>query len=247
MGGDLPRMIAEIYGKVTGCSKGRGGSMHLIDIEKGFLGSSAIVGNSIPVGVGVGYTKMLSEDGGVSFIFLGDGAVEEGAFYESANFAAVHRLPIVFILENNLYSVYTNLGPRQPTSRSLSELAAVIGLKSEKAEDSNFQDTFMKMQTLATYARNRMGPTLLEISTYRKLEHCGPNDDDNLGYRLERETKEFKDVDLVQRLEVLTGKSSQEKKKISAVLNQEIESAFEFAETSSFPSYVEASEGVYAS
>jgi pyruvate dehydrogenase E1 component alpha subunit len=78
MGGNLPRMIAEIYGKITGCSKGRGGSMHLIDLEKGFLGSSAIVGNSIPIGVGVGYAKQLNRDKSVSFIFLGDGASEEG-------------------------------------------------------------------------------------------------------------------------------------------------------------------------
>jgi pyruvate dehydrogenase E1 component alpha subunit len=247
MGGDLPKMIAEIYGKVTGCSRGRGGSMHLIDIEKGFLGSSAIVGNSIPIGVGVGYTKMLSQDGGVSFIFLGDGAVEEGAFYESANFAAVHKLPVMFILENNLYSVYTNLGPRQPAGRSPSKLAALIGLNSTKVEDSNFQDVFTQLDILTEQTRNGAGPSLIEISTYRKLEHCGPNDDDILGYRPEAETRKFKDLDLVLSLEHLAIKSAQQKNQIVTEIEKEIESAFNFAESSPFPSYLEATEGVYAS
>lgn len=247
MGGDLPKMIAEIYGKVTGCSRGRGGSMHLIDIERGFLGSSAIVGNSIPIGVGVGYAKKLSKDDGVCFIFLGDGAVEEGAFYESANFAAVHKLPVVFILENNLYSVYTNLGPRQPTSRSLSELATAIGLTSTTVKDSNFQEVFTQLHSLTEKARSGVGPSLIEISTYRKLEHCGPNDDDILGYRSEAERKKFKDLDLVHNLELLASKSTEHKNQILAEISKEIELAFEFAESSPFPSYYEVSEGVYAS
>ena len=96
-GGDLYRMIAEIYGKVTGCCKGRGGSMHLIDLSVGFLGSSAIVGNSIPIGVGSGFAHRLENTGSLSFVFLGDGAIEEGSFYESVNFAAVRDLPVVFV------------------------------------------------------------------------------------------------------------------------------------------------------
>ena len=171
MGGDLPRMIAEIYGKVTGCSKGRGGSMHLIDLEKGFLGSSAIVGNSIPVGVGVGYAKQLKGDGSVVFIFLGDGAVEEGSFYESANFAAVHNLPVVFVVENNLYSVYTSLSPRQPANRSIAKLASAIGLKCESAKDSDISDCYSKLSSLVSQARVGNGPRLIEISTYRKPKH----------------------------------------------------------------------------
>ena len=96
-GGDLYKMIAEIYGKVTGCCKGRGGSMHLIDLDVGFLGSSAIVGNSIPIGVGAGFTHKLNNSDALSFVFLGDGAIEEGSFYESVNFSVVQNLPIVYI------------------------------------------------------------------------------------------------------------------------------------------------------
>ena len=246
MGGDLPRMIAEIYGKVTGCSKGRGGSMHLIDLAKGFLGSSAIVGNSIPVGVGVGYAKKLNEDLGVSFIFLGDGATEEGSFFESANFAAVHKLPVVFVLENNLYSVYTDLGHRQPENRSVTGLATAIGLKCESGEDSDFNGTHSKMISLTQYAREGNGPSLIEIKTYRKLEHCGPNDDDHLGYRPSHELAKYKNIDQIDNLEKLLALTSEEINDIVANIQSEIDEAFDFAESSQFPTYAEVIGGVYA-
>ncbi len=246
MGGNLSKMIAEIYGKVTGCSKGRGGSMHLIDLDVGFLGSSAIVGNSIPVGVGAAYANQLRSDRTVTFVFLGDGATEEGAFYESANFAAIHKLPVVFVLENNLYSVYTGLNPRQPSGRSLSNLAEAIGLKSQNTKDSNFDESFSKFKELVDFARSGAGPTLLEISTYRKLEHCGPNDDDSLNYRPESEIKMFKDTDLISFLEERLSVSADESNQIRAEIKSEIDAAFEFAESSPFPTYSEATRGVYA-
>jgi pyruvate dehydrogenase E1 component alpha subunit len=246
MGGDLPRMIAEIYGKATGCSKGRGGSMHLIDLEKGFLGSSAIVGNSIPVGVGVGYAKQLDKKENVSFIFLGDGAIEEGSFYESANFAALHKLPVVFVVENNLYSVYTGMGSRQPENRSISDLASAIGLNCETVDDSDFSETFSKLLTLTSHSRRGRGASLLEINTYRKLEHCGPNDDDHLGYRPKEELDRLKDVDLLQSLRQSLTMTTTESEQIHLSIQAEIDIAFSFAETSPFPTYHEVIRGVYA-
>lgn len=246
MGGNLSRMIAEIYGKATGCSKGRGGSMHLVDLEKGFLGSSAIVGNSIPIGVGVGYANQLRSNGQVSFIFLGDGAAEEGSFYESANFAVIHNLPVVFILENNLYSVYTNLTFRHPENRSLAELSRAIGLKSAKVNDVDFQESFEKLRELTEHSRGGNGPALLEIGTYRTLEHCGPNDDDNLGYRPITEIEQFKNVDLILRLERESEISISEKNELILKIDNEINDAFNFAESSPFPSYSDVIAGVYA-
>ena len=111
-GGDVNKMIAEIYGKVTGCSKGNGGSMHLVDKSAGFMGSTAIVGHSIPVGVGLGLAFQINNVKNVSCIFLGDGSTEEGVFSESINLAAQKNLPILFICENNLYSVYSPLNVR---------------------------------------------------------------------------------------------------------------------------------------
>lgn len=246
MGGNLPKMIAEIYGKATGCSKGRGGSMHLIDLEKGFLGSSAIVGNSIPVGVGVGLAKQLNKEDGVSFIFLGDGAIEEGSFYESANFAVVHKLPVVFIVENNLYSVYTGLSPRQPEKRSISDLAEAIGLNCDITNDSDFVGTYSKLVSLTKNSRDGNGPSLIEINTYRKLEHCGPNDDDHLGYRPIHEQKGLKERDLLQAIKALLSRSTHDYELIESEIRSDIDSAFSFAESSPFPTYEEAIGEVYA-
>src|SRR3989338_9607744 len=113
-GGNLNRMIAEIYGKETGCAKGRGGSMHLIDLAAGFGGATPIVGNSVPIAVGAAFSNKLKGDKNIAVVFLGDGSTEEGVFHESLNFAILKKLPVLFVCENNLFSVYTNLSERQP-------------------------------------------------------------------------------------------------------------------------------------
>src|SRR3990167_11160280 len=120
-------MIAEMHGKVTGCCRGRGGSMHLIDTSVGFMGSTAIVGNTIPIGVGLGLSLKFSGKGNVSCVFLGDGAIEEGVFFESLNIAVLKKLPVLFICENNRYSVYSPFSKRQPTERKIHEIAKAIG------------------------------------------------------------------------------------------------------------------------
>ena len=127
--GNLDKMIAEIYGKKSGCSGGKGGSSHLIDKEVGFMGTLAIVGNSIPVGVGLGWHRSLIIIKIFHVYFLGDGAVEEGVFYESLNFAALKNLPVLFICENNFYSVYSPLSVRQPKNRKIYSLAKSLGAK----------------------------------------------------------------------------------------------------------------------
>lgn len=224
--------------------------MHLIDLEQGFLGSSAIVGNSIPIGVGSGYSHKLLKNQSVAFIFLGDGAVEEGVFYESANFAAVHNLPIVFICENNLYSVYTNLEPRQPLGRPIYKLAEQIGLNSKSCSALDYHSTFTVLRDIVESARSGTGPGFVEISTYRKLEHCGPNDDDNLGYRSVEELREKKDIDLLINLknEILSKKqvTEEEFSHMEKKISEGIDSAFNFAEESPFPSYQEVLRHVYA-
>ena len=113
IGGNLNAMIAELYGKATGCSGGKGGSMHLVDRSVGFAGSTAIVANTIPVGVGIALAMKIKDSTGICCVFLGDGAVEEGVFYESVNFTALHKLPVIFLCENNFYSVYSPLSRRE--------------------------------------------------------------------------------------------------------------------------------------
>ncbi|MBT5349925.1 MAG: thiamine pyrophosphate-dependent dehydrogenase E1 component subunit alpha, partial [Nitrospina sp.] len=126
-GGDLKSMMAEIYGKATGCSKGKGGSMHLIDLSVNFLGTTPIVASIVPIAVGTAFATYLKDETKVSVIFLGRAATEEGVFAESLNFAALKKLPVVFVSEDNFFSVYTPLSERQPKERENIEIAKAFG------------------------------------------------------------------------------------------------------------------------
>ena len=249
-GGNLYRMIAEIYGKITGCCKGRGGSMHLIDLEVGFLGSSAIVGNSIPVGVGSGLTHKLNKSDALSFIFLGDGAIEEGSFYESVNFSVVQELPTVYVCENNLYSVYTGLNQRQPTERNIYEMVNGMGIKSVKIETTDVLDCLNKTTEIIKLARTSKKPVFIEYDTYRWLEHCGPNDDDYLGYRPQGELNKWKEKDPVSNLgKILTsdfGISDSEIQEIHDEIEIEVLAAFDQAKKDKFPTLEQSQADVYA-
>ena len=126
-GGSLKAMIAEIYGKATGCARGKGGSMHLVDESAGFMGSTAIVAGTVPVGVGLAYAFKVKRSDKVSCVFMGDAVAEAGVFFESVNFAVLKKLPVLFICENNLYSVYSPLSVRQPPGRSIYRMVAGHG------------------------------------------------------------------------------------------------------------------------
>ena len=249
-GGDLYRMIAEIYGKVTGCCKGRGGSMHLIDLSAGFIGSSAIVGNSIPIGVGSGLSHKLNKSDALSFIFLGDGATEEGSFYESMNFSIVQDLPTVYICENNLYSVYTDLTPRQPAKRNIFEMVGAMGVKSVKIDSRDPVACLEQTDALITEARKTQKPLFIEYDTYRWLEHCGPNDDDSLGYRPEGELEKWKSQDPLEKLKKILIQdhkiSEKTLEEVKAKIEKEIDLAFDQANKDLFPSLTESMADVYA-
>ena len=249
-GGNLYRMIAEILGKSTGCCKGRGGSMHLIDLEKGFLGSSAIVGNSIPVGVGSAFSHKLDNSGALSFVFFGDGATEEGSFYESVNFAAVNQLPVVFVCENNLYSVYTDLAARQPKDRAIFEMVNAMGVKSLRIDSFDPIACLEKITDAIGDARTNRTPLFLEIPTYRWLEHCGPFDDDALNYRPAGELASFKEQDPVEKLHSeLVSTLGVDKGKIESLLRSitdDISHAFDTAKNDPFPTLSESMVDTYA-
>ena len=158
-GGNLNAMIAEIYGKATGCSKGKGGSMHLIDLSVNFMGTSAIVGNSIPVGVGLALSAQLKKTDQISCVFLGDGAIEEGVFYESVNFAAVRKLPVIFICENNLYSVYSPLSVRQPKGRVIAKMVEAMGLEVAVGDGHNIASSHEIMKNAVDKVNDRLRMT----------------------------------------------------------------------------------------
>jgi pyruvate dehydrogenase E1 component alpha subunit len=238
-GGNLHRMLAEIYGKATGCSGGKGGSMHLVDKEVGFMGSTAIVGSSIPIGVGLGLSIKLQNTDQVSCIFLGDGATEEGVFYESVNFAVLKQLPVLFICENNLYSVYSPLDVRQPAGRRIHEMVKAMGISSQAGNGNNVVEIYLKVSEAVELIRQKGGPYFFEFHTYRWREHCGPNFDNNIGYRTEEEFLSWKAQDPIlsceQQLLDQQWISSEEIVEMQESIKNEVKVAFDFAEKSPFP------------
>ena len=249
-GGNLKAMLAEIYGKTTGCSSGRGGSMHLVDNKVGFRGSTAIVGNSMPIGVGLALSLQLEKSSAVSAVFCGDGSLEEGVFYESANFAAVRNLPVLFVCENNLYSVYSHLRVRQPKGRKIYKMVEAIGVPALLVDGNDPQAVYKAASDAIAHIRDGRGPFFLELTTYRWREHCGPNYDNDIGYRTEQEFQEWKLKDPVQLFEerLLTEHVLDQIaiKRMYDEIRAEIRAAFDFAEMSPFPEPAVAFEGIFA-
>ena len=245
-GGCLKKMIAELYGKSTGCSGGKGGSMHLIDKEVGFMGTSAIVGNSIPVGVGLGMSIKLKKEPFLACVYLGDGAIEEGSFYESLNFSVLKNLPVLFICENNLYSVYSPLSKRQPKGRKIEFLAKAIGANTAKGDGNNVFEAIDLLKNIIKEIRTSDKKTwFVEFNTYRWREHCGYQFDNNIGYRTEKEFEEWKSKDPIKLIENYSKKFI-DIKKIKTLINLEIDEAFEKAKEAPFPSPEEAFSPIYA-
>lgn len=243
-GGNLKAMLAEIYGKATGCCGGKGGSMHLSDQAAGFIAATPIVGSTVPIAVGAALTAQREGKGRVVVVFLGDGAMEAGVVHESLNFATLKNLPILFVCENNLYSVYSPLNVRQPPNRSISDLAAGHGLKTIKADGNNVQEVYTIASATVQELRHGLGPVFMELSTYRWLEHCGPGYDNDIGYRTDNEFQEWKKRDplVISSQQLLAVLKSTE---IDAI-SQEIEAAFSAAISDPFPNPGSAGMHVYA-
>jgi pyruvate dehydrogenase E1 component alpha subunit len=249
-GGDLPAMIAELYGKATGCSRGKGGSMHLVDESVGFMGSTAIVGGTVPVGVGLALSRSLIGQGEIVCIFIGDAVMETGAFYESANFAATHKLPVLFVCENNLYSVYSPLEVRQPKDRSIAKTAAALGLHATEGDGNDMRATYDLIEAAASRLRAGQGPQFVELATYRWREHCGPMYDNDIGYRTEAEFEAWRQRDPIElfaqqlSLEGLVDQAWTVA--VTSEIDREIENAFAFAAASPFPDPAEAFTDLYS-
>ena len=181
-GGNLTSMLAELYGLEDGCSRGVGGSMHMIDLRAGFLGAVPIVGATVPLAVGAAWAARLKKESKVIVIFFGDGTFEEGVVHESINFAVLHSLPILFVCENNLYACYTRLSVRQP-DRTIHGIAAAHGCHTVVTDGNDVQSIFDATTKAVEQLRFGGRPAFIECSTYRWREHCGHNYDDQLGYR----------------------------------------------------------------
>jgi pyruvate dehydrogenase E1 component alpha subunit len=243
-GGDLNRMIAEIYGKKTGCCLGRGGSMHLVDLSVGMMGSTPIVGGSIPVGVGIAFATQMKQEKEITVIFFGEGSTEEGVFAESLNFAALKKLPVLFVCENNFYSVYSPLDVRQPKDRDRLAIAKAHGLFAKEGFGNDVEAVYRLAQEAVSYVREGNGPAYIEFETYRHREHCGPNFDNHIGYRTE---EEFLSWEKKCPLKIQRSKLNEiSERELCNTLSREIEEAFQFAEKSPFPPFDSDFENPYA-
>ena len=249
-GGNLNMMISEIYGKSTGCCQGKGGSMHLIDKSVGFMGTTAIVANSIPLGVGLGLSLKLKHLNNISATFFGDGATEEGVFYESVNFAVVKKLPVLFVCENNFYSVYSPLSVRQPSNRKIFEMVNSLGIPSIEIDGNDVVEGYKKTKEAVKHIRKNNSPYFLELKTYRWREHCGPNFDNNLDYRTNKEFKKWVNKDPIKKLEkkLIIDKiiSSDKINEIIYKILTEIKDSFDSAEQQKYPEESIAYSGIFS-
>lgn len=190
-GGDLGAMVAELYGRQTGCSAGRGGSVHLVDEAAGFGASSAILGEMISVATGAAWAFAREQTHRVAVTFFGDGASEEGTFHESLNFAALHRLPVVYACENNGYSMTSPLRARQPPGTSISGRAGGYGIAAARIDGNDVTTVHTAAVAAVEHCRSGNGPYLLELDTYRWRRHVGPYWDPEPGGRPQAEIQSW--------------------------------------------------------
>jgi TPP-dependent pyruvate/acetoin dehydrogenase alpha subunit len=242
-GGDLNAMMAEMYGKVTGCARGKGGSMHLIAMDHLVLGSSAVVGTTIPVAAGYALALKRERRGRVAVTFFGDGATEEGCFHETLNFAKLHNLPMLFVCENNGFAIHEPIAKRWGAP-DLCRRVEGFGLPTHRIPDG---DIFaIRAATAAAIERIRHGggPEFLECVTYRWREHVGPNEDFDQNYRDAKEREPWLARDQVPRLAAMLPRDI--RTRIDMETEEAIAAAIRFAEQSPFPGFEELHAHVYA-
>lgn len=248
-GGNLRSMISELYGKKSGCCGGRGGSMHLMDPSVGMMLSLPIVASIIPIAVGAALSLKLKKKKNVISVFFGDAAVEEGVFHESANFASLNKLPIVFVCENNKYSCFTKINERQP-SEDITRLAKCHNISNLRMNGNNLIDVYEKSKMIIQQIKKKPEPFFLQLDTYRHIEHCGPNSDDNLNYRGKSELKNWlKDDPLENFIKFLKEENEYDQKTVNEINDKimiEINSAFKFAKNDKFPNPASIKKFVYA-
>jgi pyruvate dehydrogenase E1 component alpha subunit len=237
-GGDLRAMFAELYGRATGCCGGKGGSMHLTAPEVGMLGASAIVAGSVPLAVGAALAARLLGSGEVSVAFFGDAAAEQGVTHESLGVAALRRLPVLFVCENNLYATNSPLRVRQ-VSPDIAPRAAAYRMPGVIVDGNDAVAVYRVARAAVARARRGGGPTFIEAKTYRWREHVGPNFDIELGYRTQAELDRWMARDpvarLARRLERSGLLSAARRAEIDAGVEAELEDAVAFARSSPFP------------
>jgi pyruvate dehydrogenase E1 component alpha subunit len=252
-GGDLKAMVAEVFCREDGCSRGRGGSMHLVDPENGMLGSAPIVAGTIPLALGAALGSWIRGDGRVAVSFFGDGATGEGVLCEALNFAALKKLPIIFVCENNFYSTHLPIDEIR-VSRKIYQLGLPFGEKCYQVDGNDVLKVYEHAKSAVDLCRKGEGPVFLECLTYRLRGHVGP--DDNIqgchtDIRPMEEIARWRKKDPIKRLERYLLKDArltrQELADIKENIGVEVREAFDFALKSPFPKEEDLSRYVFKS
>lgn len=245
LGTDPRVLMAELYGRTTGCSKGKGGSMHFFDKEVNFMGGHGIVGAQIGMGAGVAFAEMYKGTKNVAFVSMGDGAVRQGMLHETFNMAMNWKIPAIFIIENNNYAMGTSV-ERTTNVTDLSQIGLSYGMPSKIVNGMRPEAVHEAIEEAATRARNGEGPTLLDIRTYR---YKGHSMSDPQKYRTKEEVAEWMEQDPIEHcLRVIKAQkwlSDQELADIDAWVKKEVEESVAFAENSPYPEAHELYEDVY--
>lgn len=238
-------VMAELYGKSTGCSKGKGGSMHMFSKEHRFFGGHGIVGAQIPLGAGIAFAEKYNNTKNVCVCYMGDGAVRQGAFHEAFNMAMLWKLPVIFVVENNAYAMGTSVG-RTSNVTDLYKLGLAYDMPSYPVDGMIVEDVHDAMQKACDHARAGNGPMFLEMITYR---YRGHSMSDPAKYRTKEEVESYKAKDPIEMVKntLLQEKFASEEgiEAINANVNVMVEDSVRFAEESSYPDPSELYKDVY--
>lgn len=240
-GGSMNEMVSEIYGKETGCSSGRGGSMHLISPENGVMGIVPIVSGTISLALGSALASSIRKDGNVTVSFFGDGATGEGVLFESLNFAALKKLPLIFACENNLYSTHLPISEIR-TNPDIHKIAEPFGIKSYRLDGNNVLEVHEKAKEAVEWCKSGNGPVFMEFLTYRFRGHVGPDDNvqgSHTDIRPKQEVEDWLKRDPIllfeQRLMADGLLSQEEKERILKQVVLEVAEAHQFSDESDKP------------
>ncbi len=245
VGMDPKYAMAELFGKTDGCSKGKGGSMHLFSKEHNFFGGHGIVGAVTPLGTGIGFAEKYANSGNICVTFMGDGAVLQGSFYESLNMAMTWQLPIVYVIENNHYGMGTAI-ERVTNVPELYKKACAFDMEAERVDGMNVEAVHNAIEKAAKKAREKSTPTLLEMNTYR---YKGHSISDPANYRTREELEEWQKKDpieqVVESIRQQDLMTEEEIKQTKKSIQAQVKDAIAFADESPYPDPEELYEDVY--
>ncbi len=248
MNPDVHSLMAEALGKVTGCSKGMGGSMHVISTDNGFVGSVPIVSATLPVATGAALSSKLRKKDSIAVSYFGDGATEEGTFHETLNIASYYKLPVLFVCEHNLFSSHMHINERQP-SDSIARFAHAHGIENSVIDGNDINTVMNTAEVAIQHIRTGNGPYFIEAVTYRWRGHVGPDENIDVGLRRKEDLGEWKKRDPISRLavsmidsEMLNDDQYQE---LIEKVNLEVMSAWEQALKDPYPEVDQLLDTVY--